>query len=359
MSTIAFTGGGTGGHVYPAKPLIDQINRENPNESLYWIGSSKGMEKSIVEGWGMTYRGISSGKLRRYFDFKNFTDLFRITAGFFQARRILRQNRPDYLFSKGGFVSVPPVLAARTLGIPVYTHESDVTPGLATRVNSRFVKHVFLPYEASLPYQSPKYRDKCVVSGNPVREAFFAGDAAKGREFLNAPTDMPILLVLGGSLGAGQLNSLIEDNLESLTQFCFIVHQTGAQNYTALHHNNYYRSPYFNEELFPIMAAASGAFSRAGAGILWELAASRTPMLLLPLISGSRGDQVYNARIFEEAGAARMLDENEDLNGDSFVEAVRALFEDNSINWDDVNGNLKMGEAQNIILKTIEKDLAL
>ncbi|MDC7222165.1 MAG: undecaprenyldiphospho-muramoylpentapeptide beta-N-acetylglucosaminyltransferase [Spirochaetales bacterium] len=358
MSTIAFTGGGTGGHVYPAKPLIDRINRDYRGTSLYWIGSSGGMEESIVRGWDMTYYGIPSGKLRRYFDLKNFTDLFRILAGFFRARRVLKKNRPDYLFSKGGFVSVPPVMAAKTLGIPVYTHESDVTPGLATRLNSRFVKRIFLPYEASLPYQAAPFRDKCVVSGNPVRDQFFSGDAALGRKILGAPEDKPLLVVFGGSLGAEDMNRLVEKNLDRLTEFCFVVHQMGSKNFTPLNHENYLRAPYFDEEIYHIMAAADGAFSRAGAAFLWELAASRTPMLLLPLIKGSRGDQVYNARVFEEAGAARVLDEN-CLDGEIFVEAVRELLQERQTDWEAVNGGLKMGQAQDIILKTIEEDRSL
>ncbi|MDC7220096.1 MAG: UDP-N-acetylglucosamine--N-acetylmuramyl-(pentapeptide) pyrophosphoryl-undecaprenol N-acetylglucosamine transferase [Spirochaetales bacterium] len=358
MSTIAFTGGGTGGHVYPAKPLIDLIKKETPQKNIYWIGSAGGMEEDILKDWNIPYRGISSGKLRRYFDLKNFTDLFRIIAGFFQARRTLRKERPEFLFSKGGFVSVPPVLAAKTLGIPVYTHESDVTPGLATRINSRFVNKIFLPYEASLKYNSPKFRDKCVVSGNPVRDSFFAGEATKGRAFVGAPESMPILLVMGGSLGAEQLNKLVEENLEELTSFCFVIHQTGSKNFVPLERDNYYRAPYFKEELSHILTAATASLSRAGAAAIWELAASRTPMLLLPLISGSRGDQVYNARVFEEAGAARILDEKTDLDGDSFISAVKAVLQENNTDWAAVHSTLKMGQAQKIILKTIEEDRA-
>ena len=354
--TIAFTGGGTGGHVYPAKPIIDRILRDNPEKSLFWIGSAGGMEEAIIKGWDIPYHGIPSGKLRRYFDLKNFTDLFRILRGFFTARRVLRKNRPDFLFSKGGFVSVPPVLAARSLGIPVYTHESDVTPGLATRINSRFVNRIFLPYEESVQYTAAPYRHKCVVSGNPVRESFFTGDPVRGRSFIGASGNLPVLLVMGGSLGAEQLNRLVEDRLDELTKFCFVVHQTGKGNYTPLERENYFRAPYFNEELFDIIAAADGAISRAGAAAIWELAASKTPMLLLPLVKGSRGDQVYNARIFEKAGAAVILGEKE-LDGESFIEKVKGLLTGKSPDWEGIGDKLKMGQAQDIILSTIGEDL--
>jgi len=309
-----------------------------------------------VEKWNIPYYGISSGKLRRYFDLKNFTDLFRILAGFFQARRILRRNCPLFLFSKGGFVSVPPVLAAKSLGIPVYTHESDVTPGLATRINSRFVTKIFLPYEQSLKYMSVSYRSRCIVSGNPVRREFFSGDPVKGRELVKVPEGMSVLLVMGGSLGAEQINRLVEENLQELTRFCFVIHQTGTANYTPMDHENYFRAPYFNEEMAHLIACADGALSRAGAAAVWEMAAGRTPMLLLPLIKGSRGDQVHNARIFEEAGAARVLDENT-LTNESFLQAVKELLQGPGKDWESINGALKMGQAQDIILKAIGEDL--
>jgi UDP-N-acetylglucosamine--N-acetylmuramyl-(pentapeptide) pyrophosphoryl-undecaprenol N-acetylglucosamine transferase len=351
-----FTGGGTGGHVYPAKPLIDSLLTDGADRRVYWIGSSRGMEKGIVEKWDIPYYGISSGKLRRYFDLQNFTDLFRIMAGFFQARRILRRDRPLFLFSKGGFVSVPPVLAAKSLGIPVYTHESDVTPGLATRINSRFVTKIFLPYEESLKYMAPAFRSRCLVSGNPVRKEFFSGNPGKGREFVKAPEGLPVLLVMGGSLGAERINRLVEDNLQELTRFCFVIHQTGTANYIPLDHENYFRAPYFNEEISHLIACADGALSRAGAAAVWELAAGRTPMLLLPLIKGSRGDQVHNARIFEEAGAARVLDENT-LKNEFFLLAVKELLKGPGKDWESINGALKMGQARDIILKSIGEDL--
>jgi UDP-N-acetylglucosamine--N-acetylmuramyl-(pentapeptide) pyrophosphoryl-undecaprenol N-acetylglucosamine transferase len=318
------------------------------------------VERKIVADWDLEYYGIPSGKLRRYFSFQNFTDIFRIMAGFFKARKILRKKRPSYLFSKGGFVSVPPVLAARSLGIPVFTHDSDVTPGLATRINSPFARKIFLPYRKSLDYTSPKYRVKCIVSGNPVRKEFFTGKAEKGREFVGAPDNVPLLLVLGGSLGAEQINTLVEKNLDALSEFCFVVHQTGSNNFSPLEHDNYYRAPYFNEELYDIMAAAGGALTRCGATSLWELTASKTPLLMMPLIAGSRGDQPYNARIFEEAGAGTILNEKE-LNPDIFISRIKALFNEtqNKERFEKAAAFLNLGKAESIILRTIEEELKI
>lgn len=355
---IAFTGGGSGGHVYPAKPIIDRLLEDQPH-SLYWIGSSNGIEKEIVEGWVIPFKGIPSGKLRRYFSWQNFTDIFKILAGFFVARGILKKNPPLYLFSKGGFVSVPPVLAAKSLGIPTYTHDSDVTPGLATRINSRVVRKIFLPYEKSLKYTSSKFRYKTVVSGNPVRPEFFTGDPQEGRDYLKVPNNLPILLVLGGSLGASHINSLVEESLDELTKFCFVVHQTGTLNFTPLERENYHRAPFFLDELYSIMAAASGALSRSGAGSIWELSASKTPMLLLPLGACSRGDQAYNAQVFEESGAAKILNEKT-LTSIELVEQVSQLLsKEGKRDWEKINRALNMGQAQTIILNTIEEDLKL
>lgn len=357
---IAFTGGGTGGHVYPAKPIMDAL-RENAGSSdpaFYWIGSKTGVEREIVASWDIPYFGISSGKLRRYFSWQNVTDVFRIIAGFFQARRILKRDRPAFLFSKGGFVSVPPVVAARTLGIPVYTHESDVTPALGTRINSRFVNKIFIPYEETLPYMKPGLRPKCVVSGNPVRGEFFSGNRDKGRAWADVQGNLPLLLVLGGSQGAEQINRLIEENLEELTRFCHIVHQTGPKNYTPLQHVNYTRIAYLKEEIYDVMAAADGALTRCGANSLWELAASKTPLLMLPLRVGSRGDQVYNAELFQKAGAGIVLDEK-DMGGRSIVEHVKNLLLGNGGDTvlKDLSISLKIGRAPRIILDSIREDL--
>lgn len=302
-----FTGGGTGGHVYPAKPVIDLLLDQNNSAEILWIGSLKGMEKGIVEPWNITYRGIPSGKLRRYFSFKNFLDLFRICSGFFKSRRILKAYKPQWIFSKGGFVSVPPVFAARSLGIPVYSHDSDLDPGLATKLNAARSRAIFIPYEESRDYYS-RWKNKVYVTGNPVRRELLNGDPEKGKSYIGYSGSKPILLVLGGSSGAEEINGIILKNLDRLCERFFIVHQMGADNFQASQREGYRSYPYIYEELSDVLAASDLAFSRAGASALWELALTQTPMVLLPLTIGSRGDQMRNARLFESWGIARVVE---------------------------------------------------
>ena len=285
--TVAMTGGGTGGHVYPALPLIRKLKAQDC--TIYWIGSTAGIEKDLAYRWDLPYKGISTGKLRRYFSFRNFTDLFRIVSGFFQSLLLLGKLKPVFLFSKGGFVSVPPVLAAWCLGIPVYTHDSDVDPGLATKINSRFARKIFVAYNASLKFYPAKLQRKVVVSGNPVRSEFADESQKLPASWLERIGGRKVLVVIGGSLGAVQLNNLVRESLADLGEDIFIIHQMGEKNYIPSDSENYMPLPYINEELPALFQKADLAFSRSGAGTLWELAAAGTPALLLPLAAGSRG----------------------------------------------------------------------
>jgi UDP-N-acetylglucosamine--N-acetylmuramyl-(pentapeptide) pyrophosphoryl-undecaprenol N-acetylglucosamine transferase len=305
---IAFTGGGTGGHIYPGLAVADAL-REITDCRVVWIGASKGMDRSIVERAGIEFLGVSSGKLRRYFSVLNFIDIFKITAGFIQAVFLLKKYKPRILFSKGGFVSVPPAFAASVLGVPVFTHESDFSPGLATRINARFAKKIFTAYEKTGHFFPKKYSDKIVQTGNPVRPAFYSASPEEGRAFLNVPAGEKILLVLGGSQGAKEINGLVQSCLEELTKLFFVVHQTGEANTVNTNSMPRYAAfPYINEEMPQVIAAANLVLARSGAGTIWECAAVGKPMLLVPLCgSGTRGDQVENARFFEEKGAALML----------------------------------------------------
>src|SRR5574344_7073 len=215
---IVFTGGGTGGHIYPGIAVADEVRslflQNNIPVDIYWIGSNQGMDQSLIEknlvsaGGPITaFYGIPCGKLRRYLSLSNVTDLFKIIAGYFKAVHLLRVLKPAVLFSKGGFVSVPPCRAARLLHIPYYTHECDFTPGLATRLNSKGAKNIFVSYEDTKKYLKDSLRNKCVVTGNPVRPVFYTDNGAAGKKFLKIENaQKPILLVLGGSLGALQIN---------------------------------------------------------------------------------------------------------------------------------------------------------
>jgi UDP-N-acetylglucosamine--N-acetylmuramyl-(pentapeptide) pyrophosphoryl-undecaprenol N-acetylglucosamine transferase len=328
MVAIGFTGGGTGGHIYPGLAVIARLRGLPGGEGrrFFWIGSDRGMDRSIVEAAGIKFYGIPSGKLRRYVSLRNFTDLFRIAAGFIAARRILKREKPSLLFSKGGFVSVPPCAAAASLKIPLFSHESDYSPGLATRLNSRFAEKIFIPYTESRGFFAEALRKKLELSGNPIRPQFWEADAAKGRAFLGAAPEERILLVLGGSQGSREINKLVEKSLPGLLRWYTVVHQTGAGDEAAPKEaarkeaggegpadrklpGRYLPRAYIGDELPHVIAAAELVFCRSGAGTLWECGALRKPMVLLPLRgSGTRGDQVENARIFRDAGAALVLE---------------------------------------------------
>lgn len=327
--TVAFAGGGTGGHIYPGLAIADELKqisvKKDRSVRLVWIGSSKGMDKKIVEtsaGSDGTcsidrFYGIPSGKLRRYFSLKNFTDIFKIAAGCIGAFFILLKEKPDVLFSKGGFASVPPCFAAKLLKIPVITHECDFTPGLATRLNSHFAQKLFVSYSETSEFLSAELKNKMTVTGNPVRPVFYSTDSKIGKDFAAfkySKKDKPVLFVMGGSLGAKQINSLVFENLEWLCENFYVIHQTGNKNQDDIPEiseklsGSYRQFPFIYEQMPHVIDYADVVLSRAGANSLWECAVLNKPMVLVPLCgSGTRGDQVDNAEYFEKKGAAIVL----------------------------------------------------
>jgi len=315
MSVIVFTGGGTGGHIFPGLAVADEL-RNTKGLEIVWIGASKGMDRRLVEGHGIRFYGIPTGKLRRYASFSNFVDLFRIAGGFFSALFILLKLRPVLVFSKGGFVSVPPCLAAGLLRIPVITHECDFSPGLATRINARSASEIFVSCEDTRDQFPERLRKRVSVTGNPVRPAFYSASAERGRAFLGcSENDTPILFVQGGSLGARQVNDLVSGCLDELCARFIVVHQTGEQNTDQIMRpenpvtrERYKPFPFIRAEMPDVLAASSLVLARSGANTVWECAAAGKPMVLVPLEKGSsRGDQVENARYFVSHGAAVML----------------------------------------------------
>ncbi|MDR0785687.1 MAG: undecaprenyldiphospho-muramoylpentapeptide beta-N-acetylglucosaminyltransferase [Treponema sp.] len=321
---IAFAGGGTGGHIYPGVAVAARLKEKGC--SVFWIGSKREMDRRIVEGADVQFFAIPSGKLRRYFSLQNFTDVFRIIVGFFAARKILKKEKPTLLFSKGGFVSVPPAIAAFSLKIPVFTHESDFSPGLATKINSFFSEKILVSYGETVSKFKLRMRKKIVITGNPVRQIFRSADAESGRRFLGV--EGSILLVLGGSQGAREINNIVMDNLDALTRFYTVIHQTGAVNVEETRNLSPRYKPfqYIGEEMPHILAAATLVLGRSGAGTIWECAAMGKPMLLVPLRgSGTRGDQVENARFFERAGAAMVQ-----TDAKSVIQTAVSLAEDES-----------------------------
>lgn len=282
------------------------------------------MERKILERTSVPYRAIPAGKFRRYFSLQNFIDPFKVFGGFLCSLVLLLRYRPRLLFSKGGFVSVPPVFAAKLLGIPVLIHESDMTPGLANRLTTGAADLILLSFEDTRAHFSSRLREKVRITGHPVRGIFARGNPEEGRKFLfpNQPDSdrsLPILLVLGGSQGSREMNDLLRKHLKELTEFALVVHQTGERDFRPpsgdsadspeeFSSGRYHAAPYFHAELPSVLAASSLVFCRSGAGTLWELSLSGTPGLFLPLgKSSSRGEQILNARYFEKREAGLCL----------------------------------------------------
>ncbi len=328
MKTIVFTGGGTGGHIYPGLAIADNLKQSSNSISIVWIGSNNGKDKKMVlsdvskDGIKTCDRfiGIPSGKLRRYISFQNFIDIFKIFFGFIASVFILAKIKPVIVFSKGGFVSVPPCMAAKLLKIPVYTHECDFSPGLATKLNARFAHKILLSYEETKNFFSDTNKVKSIVTGNPVRDVFWHTDKKIGLNFLGIDKyKKPILAVLGGSSGAHQINNLIFENLNWFLERFTLVHQTGpGEDYkkaleekeTIKDKDSFYAPfDFIYSEMPHVLSCADIVLSRSGANSLWECASLGKPMVLIPLAgSGTRGDQIENARHFEKAGAAVVID---------------------------------------------------
>ena len=336
--TAVFTGGGTGGHIYPGLAVADELRKKAAARGkdifICWIGSASGMdgtvvEKNVDEAGGKSadaFYGIPAGKLRRYFSLKTLSDMFKVVGGFFASLFILIKLKPVLVFSKGGFVSVPPCAAAKLLGIPVYTHECDFTPGLATKINSVAAFRILVSYKETEKFFKPAYRKKIIVTGNPVREAFYRASPERGRAFLHiSGNTKPVLLVIGGSSGAVQINELVRENLDRLCASFFVVHQTGVKNADSVRHADYAQYPFLYSEMSDVIAASDIVLSRAGANSIWECAVLKKPLVLIPLTgSGTRGDQEDNARYFEERGAAVVLS-REKANSEELLRALEKL----------------------------------
>ncbi len=313
--TIACTGGGTGGHVFPGIAVIEELKKMDSRHQfeVVWIGSGKEIERKITDRFQVPYYAVPSGKLRRYLSLQNFLDIFKLVAGIFVSVRLLKRIKAKVLFSKGGYVAVAPVIAARILKIPVVTHESDRGPGLATKIAARYADHVLVPYETTVTEHFSRYihaeKPRIQVTGNPVRQELFSGDAVRGRELLDVNSKAPVVLVLGGSQGARQVNQMIAAILPQLLEESVVVHQMGPLDYQPSEDPRYITTDLFHSEFPHILAAADLIISRAGAGTLWESGVLGKPSILIPLGGkSSRGDQVQNARLFSERGAAVVLE---------------------------------------------------
>jgi UDP-N-acetylglucosamine--N-acetylmuramyl-(pentapeptide) pyrophosphoryl-undecaprenol N-acetylglucosamine transferase len=318
MKKIVLTGGGTAGHVTPNIALLPALQREGFTVS--YIGG-KGIEQSLITEKKIPFYCISTGKLRRYFDLKNLTDLFRIAAGFFQSLFILIRVRPSVVFSKGGFVSVPVVWASALLRIPVIIHESDITPGLANRLSIPFAKRICYSFEETADYL-PK--SKRINTGLPIRQELLDGSKNKGLELCAFTRSKPVLLIIGGSQGSVTINTVIRESLPRLLQSYNICHLCGKGNLGS-EVENYAQFEYVKDELAHLLAAADLIISRSGATTLFELLALQKSSLLIPLGAGSRGDQVLNARSFEKMGFSHVLLQD-DLTQNTLIGSIDKAF---------------------------------
>ncbi|MBM7577347.1 undecaprenyldiphospho-muramoylpentapeptide beta-N-acetylglucosaminyltransferase [Jeotgalibacillus terrae] len=322
MKKILFTGGGSAGHVSVNTALIPEFMKNNWQVS--YIGSHDGIEKDIItkKFSEVPYYGISSGKLRRYFSIKNFTDPFRVLAGTVQAFLRIKKIKPDVIFSKGGFVSVPVLLAAKMAGVPVAIHESDVTPGLANKLAMPFATKIYTTFYDTLQYV-PKEKSTC--AGAIIREELFAGSREKGIAFSGLDQTKPIILVMGGSLGAKGINATVRSALHELTQHYSIIHLCGKGNVINNENPDYIQYEFVSDELPDLIAAADLVISRAGSNSIFEFLALKKPMILIPLSKeASRGDQILNANSFVQQGFALKLEE-ENLTEETLLTAVRQL----------------------------------
>lgn len=320
--TIILTGGGSAGHTTPNLALLPYLRQEH--YEIHYIGSLDGIEKDIISNVpDITYHGIPCGKLRRYFSWKNFSDPFRILSGYQEAKKLMKKLQPEVVFSKGGFVSVPVVAAAHARKVPVVSHESDISMGLANKLSKRYATHICLTFPDVLKEIQPPVG---IYTGSPIRSELYEGNAEKGRAFLGFD-QKPVLLMMGGSLGAQAINVALRAALPELLREMNVVHLCGKGNLddTLSHTKGYAQFEYINKELADIMALSDYILSRAGSNSIHEFLALKKPMLLIPLpLSASRGDQILNAKSFTERNFAITL-EQEQLDADSLIAAIHTL----------------------------------
>ncbi len=319
MKKIVLTGGGTAGHVTPNIALLPALRKDG--YEISYIGSYDGIEKKLIEEQKIAYYGISSGKLRRYFSWDNFKDPFKVLKGFFQAGKLLSHIRPDVVFSKGGFVSVPVVLAAKAKHIPVIIHESDLTPGLANKIAIPSAVKVCCNFPETLPYL-PK--DKAVLTGSPIRQELLCGNARAAKEYCRFQKDLPVLLIMGGSIGSVYINRAVRGCLDELLEKYQIIHLCGKGNLddSLKGRVGYAQFEYVSEQLPDLFAAADLVIARAGANSICELLALRKPNILIPLSrNASRGDQILNAASFEKQGFSFVMEE-ESVTSESLMAAI-------------------------------------
>lgn len=320
---IVLTGGGTSGHVTPNIALFEPLKKEG--FEIFYIGTEKGIENTLIRQENVPFYEIQAGKLRRYIDMENIKDVARIIKGTAQAKKILKEIKPDVVFSKGGFVSCPVVWAAKSLKIPVIIHESDITPGLANKLSFSSATKICCAFPETMKALP---ESKSIYTGLPVREEIKTGDRNKGEGLCDFEDKKPMLLIMGGSQGSEFLNKLVRANLDDLMEIFDVCHLCGKGHIdeTLLNIKGYCQFEYLNHQLKDVLAAADMLVSRAGATAIFEILALKKPALLVPLSrKASRGDQIENSKSFKKQGFCE-YEEEENLTGERFVNKVKEIF---------------------------------
>ncbi|RYG72896.1 undecaprenyldiphospho-muramoylpentapeptide beta-N-acetylglucosaminyltransferase [Lentibacillus lipolyticus] len=351
---ILFTGGGTAGHVIVNMALIPKFRKEGWD--IDYIGSRQGIERRLIEPLeGVTYHPVSTGKLRRYLSKENMKDPFKVLKGTLESWRIIGKRKPSVVFSKGGFVSVPVIVAAKLRGVQAVIHESDFTPGLANKLAMPFAKKVLATFPETMDYLPEK---KAEYVGAVIRDELFEGDKTHGLELCGFTKAKPVLLIMGGSGGSEKINQTVRDSLDQLLPEFQIAHICGSGKMDpSVEQEGYVQFEYVHEDLKNMFAAADFVLSRAGANAIFEFLALRKPMLLVPLSrSASRGDQIINANSFKEKNYANVLEE-EDLTTDSLVQELKKLKKQAPIMMDHMK-NYQSEKARSRVIEIIKETAA-
>lgn len=345
---VALTGGGTAGHVMPHVALLPHFMKMG--WSVFYIGSS-GVEKRLIKNMEIPFFEIAAGKLRRYFSWSNFIDIFRVLLGILQSLFILMKAKPDIVFSKGGFVSVPVAVAAWILRIPVVSHESDLTPGLANRIIARFADRLLYSFPET---ESLLTHNRTTLVGLPVRDSLRDGCSEKGNEICGFEDNgLPVILFMGGSLGAQRINNVVLESLHMLVQKYRVIHIVGPGKNTQIDSENYVQFEFMSEDLNHVLAISDVVVCRAGANTIFELLSLRKPMILVPLEKGSRGDQVDNARCFQRHGWATLILEN-DLSGERLLKEIESSLSGSEKIISDIESAFDEESPENKILRVLQ-----
>lgn len=353
MKRIILTGGGTAGHVTPNIALVPTLRKLNYD--IHYIGSYNGIERTLIEEMKIPYYGIDSGKLRRYFDPKNFTDPFKVIHGYGQANKLIKQLKPDVVFSKGGFVTVPVVVAAHRHHIPVIIHESDMTPGLANRLSIPSASKVCCTFPETMAHLP---EGKAVLTGSPIRQELLSGNKLNALKFCGFTANKPVLMIIGGSQGSAVVNDAMRGILPELLKTFQVIHLCGKSkvDHALDHLEGYIQFEYIEKELADLFALADVCVSRAGANAICEILALRKPNLLIPLsANASRGDQILNAESFENQGFSEVLTE-EQLAPSILIPRILKLYE-NRASYIATMETSEQGDAISKIIELIEESV--